>query len=282
MGANLGRVEIDPIHLEQVIMNLVINARDAMPAGGTVTIATRNAEPKPGAATSTWLFEAGGNVLILISDTGQGVAPEVLPYIFEPFFSTKAEGQGTGLGLATVYGIVKQYGGQIRVKSEPGKGTTFSIYLPRSTREDQTAPEPTERVPVRTVRSQTVLLAEDDGQVRGLAQRMLEQAGYRVLVAADGSEAVQLADGYAGPIALLVTDVVMPGINGPDLADTLRRMRPDLKTLFMSGHNDDEVLRRGIAADEVEFLSKPFSNQELLQRVGRVIDGSHEQPESTR
>ncbi len=255
-------VEADPGQLEQVIMNLAVNARDAMPAGGSLTIQTSNVELE--------------EVLLTISDTGCGMDKATLARISELFFTTKGMGKGTGLGLATVYGIIKQAGGHVEVASELKRGTTFKIYLPRS------KPAASAMLPgqdwdasvCKTARgSETILLTEDEDGVRALARVILEASGYQVLGARDGQEALQIAQGHAGPIHLLLTDVVMPQMDGPQLADSLTTQRPDVKVLYFSGYTDDTLLRHGVQNTSAAFFPKPFSHAVLTRKVREVLDG---------
>jgi PAS domain S-box-containing protein len=255
----LGRVRADPTHVQQVVMNLAVNARDAMPRGGRLSLATRDVQREP-----------GPYVLLAVSDTGCGMTEEVKAHLFEPFFTTKEVGQGTGLGLSTVYGIVKRSGGHIEVESQQGSGTTIRVYLPRV--EEAPAPEtPNGAGPVPRG-SETVLLAEDEGAVRALGREVLRSSGYAVLEASDGTQALWLAGEHCGPIDLLVTDVVMPGLDGRGLAERLQALRPGIKVLYMSGYTDDAVVRHGVSRDEVQFLQKPFSPAALARKVREVLD----------
>jgi PAS domain S-box-containing protein len=264
----LSRVHADPGQLEQVIVNLAVNARDAMPSGGTLRIATSNVE----LTAEHWRdhpdveAKPGRYVLIAVSDTGTGMDPATQARIFEPFFTTKGPGKGTGLGLATVYGIVKQSGGYIWVSSKLGAGATFRIYLPA-------VQQPLERGEDGVVAadacngSGTILLVEDEPGVRALARRVLEQAGYVVLAAADGLEAEQLAAGHSGVLDLVITDVVMPNLGGTALVERLRAARPGLNVLFISGYPEGEIGRRALVGEGTSYLEKPFSPQVLRDRV---------------
>ncbi|MGH7909408.1 MAG: ATP-binding protein, partial [Thermodesulfobacteriota bacterium] len=258
---------------EQVIMNLAINARDAMPRGGTLTVATDNVE-LDGAFTRTHPgTRPGSYALLTVDDTGVGMNANTLAHCFEPFFTTKPKGQGTGLGLATVYGIVKQNDGEIHIASEPGQGTKVRIYLPRVEARTMVAvPAP----PPAVLRpgAETVLLAEDELGVRKLIREVLEQAGHTVLEAASGPAALQAAEGYAGAIQLLLTDVVMPEMSGPELASKLTTARPDLKVLYMSGYTEETMTQHGMLPSGITLLQKPFDKDDLLRRVRDVMDSS--------
>ncbi len=263
----LAPVLADPGHLEQVIMNLVVNARDAIPGVGTITIRTREAPAAAGAG--------GGGILLEIEDTGVGMTEEVKAHVFEPFFTTKQEGKGTGLGMATVYGIVNQAGGTVGIESAPGRGTTIRVLLPRASASprpesaDGAAASP-ECGPRGT---ETVLLAEDEDQVRALAAASLRAAGYRVLEAPGPLQALDLAAGEGGgDIAMLVTDVVMPAMDGWTLARTLRLDRPGMRVLYISGYTGDHLPGKGIPEGE-EFLQKPFLPKDLRRRVREILDG---------
>ncbi|HSF04630.1 MAG TPA: ATP-binding protein [Methylomirabilota bacterium] len=261
-GPNLGHVRVDPGQLEQVIVNLVVNARDAMPRGGQVTLETANVELSEAYAAGHVGVRPGPHVILVVSDTGVGMDAETRSHIFEPFFTTKAPGQGTGLGLATVYGIVKQSGGSIRVDSRLGEGTTFTIYFPRVDR----APAPAEVAsPPPAGGNETVLVVEDEAEVRGLVRRVLEAHGYTVLDAGTVSEALRCAESHPEPIHLLVTDMVMPQMSGGDLAERLTSLRPEMAVLYMSGHTDHAVER-------TSFLKKPFTPDALAHKVRAVLD----------
>jgi PAS domain S-box-containing protein len=258
--------------LEQVIMNLVINARDAMPDGGTLTIQSENAEVAGRFSQEQLRLEPGPYVVLSVSDTGGGMDAVTQASIFEPFFTTKRPGEGTGLGLATVYAIVQQAGGAIYVYSEPGQGSVFKVYLPRveTPAEVPEAPEPRLLVAPASVRA-TVLLVEDEPAVRSFTSRVLEDAGYRVLEAGSGEEALSLSAEFDEPIALLLTDVVMPGVNGRVLAERMRALHPGIAVVYTSGYTDDMVVRTGAVAEGSAFLQKPFTPQGLLDRVRRAL-----------
>jgi PAS domain S-box-containing protein len=266
-----GKVKADPNQLQQVILNLVVNARDAMPEGGRLVIETSNAFLDEAYANRHAEVTPGAYVKLAISDTGHGIAPEVQAHIFEPFFTTKPQGAGTGLGLSMVYGIVKQSGGHIWVYSEPGFGTTFKIYLPRT---DEVA----EVVPLRAEwpelprGTETVLLVEDEELVRDLVRELLEVCGYRVLEAADGEAAIELFEREQLQVDLLITDLVMPRIGGRQLAERLRALRPEIKILYMSGYTDDIIIHRGVMSESAAFIQKPFTLDDLARRVREILD----------
>jgi two-component system cell cycle sensor histidine kinase/response regulator CckA len=267
-------VKVDPGQLEQIIMNLAVNARDSMPRGGFLTIGTRDCEVDAAQARSFTGLKPGSYVCLSVRDTGEGMDRETLARIFEPFFTTKEKGKGTGLGLSTVYGIVKQSGGYIAAESEPGKGTSFLIYLPRVA-----APAGTETEPGGSAfdqGSETLLLVEDDDAVRALTLRTLEQGGYRVLEAASAEGALTVSDAFEGVIDVLIADVVMPGESGPELARRLAGTRPEMKVLFMSGYTDDAILRSGRLPPNQRFLQKPFAPDVLRQKVRDLLDGKRE------
>jgi two-component system, cell cycle sensor histidine kinase and response regulator CckA len=242
-----------------------VNARDAMPDGGRLSVTTR-AVTAPHDHRSDG--EPGPFLLLTVSDTGVGMPPEVLERVFEPFFTTKPQGRGTGLGLSTVYGIVEQSGGFIRLDSEPGRGTRFEIYLPRTT-EGAAVPTPCGTGAPRG--AGVVLLVEDEAAVRSVTRRMLERFGYQVRVAENGDEAVRLLDEDGERVDLLITDVVMPGISGQEVAERARRRHPSIRVLFMSGYTDEAISRHGMLDEGVEFLHKPFSPETLAHRVSQVI-----------
>ena len=253
--------------IEQVVMNLAVNARDAMPFGGRLTIRTAGAAMDTSAARARGL-DPGEYAALVVSDTGSGMTADVRHRIFEPFFTTKEVGKGTGLGLSMVYGIVKQSSGHIEVSSEPGKGTTFRVHLPRGVGNlAEAAPER----PGPTHGVETVLLVEDEPMVRDLGSRVLRSHGYRVLVASNATEALQVAREHAGTVDLLLTDVVMPGLPGPELAARLETVTPGLRVLYVSGYADDSVARLG-AEEGISFLAKPFSGEALAARVREVLD----------
>ncbi len=266
LDPGLGRVRADPGQLQQVILNLALNARDAMPNGGRLTIATANVAPDEdprGADAGAW---PGGWVVLAVSDTGCGMPADVRERIFEPFFTTKEPGKGTGLGLSTVYGIVQQSDGRIQVDSEVGQGTVVRIYLPRVTIAPE-APEPP-RAPRRlTGDGQTILLVEDDDVVRALTRRVLERAGYRILEAGNAVEAIDRFSDHAPEIDLLLTDVIMPGMSGRELAQQLRAARPELGVVYMSGYTEDEIIHHGGVRGDVTLITKPFTPDGLSQVI---------------
>lgn len=266
----LGKVKVDPGQLTQVILNLAINARDAMPTGGKLTIETTNVTLDEAYAETHVYATPGSYVLLSISDTGCGMSEEVLSHIFEPFFTTKDRGKGTGLGLSTVYGIIKQSGGNIEVSSELKNGTTFDIYLPQVEAPVEAAEQ--QLASNQRVRSETILVVEDDEMVRSLASHMLRKRGYRVLEASNGGEALLICEEHSGPIHLLLTDVIMPHLSGRALAHKLASMRPDMKVLYMSGYTDNIILPHGMMEAKIAFIQKPFTPEELLHKLEHTLD----------
>jgi PAS domain S-box-containing protein len=268
-GEDVGPVLADPGQISQILMNLTANARDAMPGGGKIVI-----------RTSEWIvakdrfhrqlgFAPGRYVRLSFTDTGEGMTPETSKHIFEPFFTTKEVGKGTGLGLSTVYGIVKQAGGQVSVYSEPGRGTTLAIYLPCSP-VDPGLPEPSAQMPKRG--TETVLLVEDEPALRNLAQSILSRNGYSVLAASTPEEALEFARAYPGEIRLLLTDIVMPGMNGQKLSSEVNWHRPDIRLIFMSGYTEHATLQSILTEPGAAFLQKPFTPIQLLHKVRDVLD----------
>jgi two-component system cell cycle sensor histidine kinase/response regulator CckA len=268
-GRDLGQVKADLGQLEQVVVNLCVNSRDAMPEGGRLRIETANVDFDAGQLGEHYRLDPGRYVMLSVSDTGCGIAKDVQSRIFEPFFTTKEEGKGTGLGLSMVYGMVKQAGGQIWLYSEPGHGTTFKIYLPRI--DEPVTPE-ARATPMPSRGWETVLLVEDESSLREIARELLEQHGYRVIVAACGQEAIEVARGYHGPIHLLLTDVVMPRMNGRVLAETLVAGRPEMNVLYMSGYTDDVIARSGVLEAGILLIEKPFTAVMLLGRVRSALE----------
>jgi two-component system cell cycle sensor histidine kinase/response regulator CckA len=269
----LSWIRVDPGQLDQVVMNLAVNARDAMPTGGRLTIETANILLSDNYATTHLDCSAGHHVMLAITDTGRGMVSEVLAHIFEPFYTTKGVGRGTGLGLAMVFGIVQQSGGGIHVYSELGRGTTFKIYFPVAE-----APLPKQSdtdAEFGLEGTETILLVEDEDEVRRLALLSLEKHGYHVLTAADGNDALRVVESYNSPIDLLLTDVVMPNLSGPELAEALQARHPQLMVLFMSGYTDDAVVRHGLLHAEVAFIQKPYTPQGLAEKIRQVLDGRH-------
>ncbi|QJX00977.1 response regulator [Frigoriglobus tundricola] len=269
LSPDTSRIRVDPGQFEQVLLNLATNARDAMPTGGRLTIETENLVLARGDALSRWGARPGAYVALRVSDTGCGMAPEVKARMFEPFFTTKDPGKGTGLGLATVFGIVKQSDGFIDAESEAGRGTCFRILFPAVT--DDVRPASQHDEPVRKG-SETVLLVEDEPGVRGLAKLALETQGYRVLTAANGNEAVRVFATHGDEVQVVVTDVVMPEMGGRELVEQIRRLRASVKVLYMSGYTDDAVVRHGIVEAVEAFLQKPFSPLALARKVRAVLD----------
>jgi PAS domain S-box-containing protein len=269
-GKDLWRTKVDPGQLDQILVNLVVNARDAMPNGGKLTIETRNIELEDAICSICDKSMTGSWVTLAVSDNGCGMEPEVKDHIFEPFYTTKAKGEGTGLGLATVYGVVLQHRGHLSVYSEPGQGTSFKIYLPRVDEEVQENAIPATEAPATG--TEMVLLVEDNELVRSLAKRILGKNGYRVLEAENGGSAFLKCEKYEGDIHLLLTDVVMPEMNGNELYKRIASMRPEIKVLYMSGYTDDAIAHRGVLDESTAFIQKPFKADNLLRKVRQVLD----------
>jgi len=278
LDPGLGRVKVDPGQIGQVLLNLAVNARDAMPRGGKLTVETANVVLSEEYAASRLDCRPGPHVMLAMTDTGCGMTPEVQARIFDPFFTTKEVGKGTGLGLPMVFGTVRQSEGSIHVYSEPGRGTTFKLYFPA-------VDEPVTEAPAATTTdaergTETILVVEDDPGVRGLTVRSLERHGYRVLTAVDGLEALRVLDDGAETVDLLLTDVVMPNMSGPELAAVLRARFPGLKVLFMSGYTDDAIVRHGLLAAEVAFVQKPYTPRGLTKKVREVLGQEPTDPAS--
>ena len=269
-GADMGHVKADPLQLQQIVMNLAINARDAMPHGGMLTLGTKNVDLDAAYARSHFEMQPGPYVVLAVSDTGHGMDRETLAHVFEPFFTTKEPGKGTGLGLATVHGIVKQSGGHIAVDSEPGRGTTFTIYLPRV----DEAVEPAHRGATEQLAggSETILLVEDEPAVREVVRRILAAQGYHVLLATNGKHGLELAERFDGPIHLLLTDVVMPEMNGPQLAERLKVVRPQTAVIYMSGYAENAIAHHGVLEAGLAFLPKPCPTNLLVRTVRERLD----------
>jgi len=271
-GANLGRVKADPSQIEQVALNLVVNARDAMPDGGRLTIETSNVHLDRDYATEHAVVDPGQYVVLTVSDSGCGMDAATQARIFEPFFTTKSQSRGTGLGLATVYGVVKQSGGYVWVYSEVGHGTTFKVYLPMvQAPVEKTAPE--KPASGHEPGTETILFVEDEQSVRELVSEYLSARGYQVLDAADGMQALEIAAAHAGKIQLLITDVVMPRLSGRELAARLAATRPDLKVLYISGYTDDSIFRHGVLEGGMAFLQKPFNLKALATKIREILEG---------
>jgi CheY-like chemotaxis protein len=270
LAADTGNIRTDPHHIEQAIVNLVVNARDAMPGGGRILIETSNVKIDETYTQTHIGVKPGEFVMIAVSDTGHGMDSATRQNIFEPFFTTKPRGKGTGLGLATVYGMVKQSGGDIWVYSEPGQGATFKLYFPRVV--EAAAPglieEPEHQ---RHYGGETVIVVEDEAQVRDLTVKMLQGLGYAVLAAANGKEAADVSRAHAGKISLLVTDVVMPNMSGKQVADALLSNRPGLRVLYLSGYTENTVVDHGVLDSGVDFLSKPFSREVLARKIREIL-----------
>ncbi len=265
----LGSILADQSQIEQVLLNLAANARDAMPGGGMLTITAANADLDEAYQRSHAGSSAGQYVSMTVADTGEGMTPEVLEHIFEPFYTTKPRGRGAGLGLSTVSGIVEQSDGFVLAESSPGSGSVFSVFLPRVASPQEPAPDPAEHG--ATGGSETILVAEDEAPVRRVVERVLRGAGYRVFVASNGHEALAMAQTLPH-LDLLLTDVVMPGMGGADLARQLTASRPDLRVIFASGYSGDSLVRIGVREGRFPYLDKPFTAEALLARVRQVLD----------
>jgi signal transduction histidine kinase/ActR/RegA family two-component response regulator len=272
-SSDLGGVRADPSQLDHILMNLAVNARDAMPRGGTLTVATANADLGEVFARTHPGATPGQYVMLSVSDTGTGMDEHTLTHLFEPFFTTKEPGKGTGLGLSMVYGFVKQSGGYITVDSKLGEGTIFQIYLPRvdSVEEAVTV----EAIPLtRTAGSGTILLVEDEDAVRSLVETILTADGYKILVANSPAQAVEICAAYSGAIDVLLTDVVMPEMSGPELAEELLALRPDLKVIYMSGYAGEHLDEEGVSAEGASLLQKPFTAAALEEKIRQTLSSS--------
>jgi nitrogen-specific signal transduction histidine kinase/CheY-like chemotaxis protein len=269
-GKDLGKIKADPVQMEQIIMNLAANARDAMPHGGKLTIETSNIHLDEEYIHKRPIVPLGEYVLLSVTDSGEGIPPEHLPRIFEPFFTTKEKGKGTGLGLATVYGIVKQSGGYIWVYSEAGLGTIFKIDLPQVGGAHKKHASVTRAAKETPKGSETLLFVEDEDAVRRAACEFLAMCGYNVLEARDGTDAIQVANAYASTIHLLVTDVVVPHLGGSQVAQQLAKTRPEMKVLYVSGYASPTLLQHGVHAGETMFLQKPFTLKMLAWKIGQA------------
>jgi PAS domain S-box-containing protein len=277
LAEDLGSVRADVGQIEQVLMNLAVNAKDAMPSGGKLTIETANVALDESDARSHVDVSAGPYAMFSVSDTGTGMTPEVRERIFEPFFTTKEKGKGTGLGLSTAYGIVKQSKGHIWVDSVQGKGTTFKIYLP-------SVNEPLEEIRKEVLRkepplgNETVLIVEDEAEVRKLISKMLDRQGYAILETSDGEEALLVCERCKGPIHLMLVDVIMPGMSGSELAKVVKPLYPEIKILYMSGYTDEAIVRHGVLGKGVNYIQKPFTLEGLARKVREVLDKEAHQP----
>jgi len=271
-GPELGHVRVDPGGIEQIIMNLAVNARDAMPQGGRLTVETTNVELDDAYARKHIAVKPGPYVMLAVSDNGSGMDAETQSHLFEPFFTTKELGKGTGLGLSTVYGIVKQSGGNIWVYSEPGEGTVFKIYLPRVTEAIETWESSIKDQTDKLTGTETVLVVEDESAVRNLVRNVLQRNGYTVLDANHGEEALRIAIRHEGIIHVMVTDVVLPHMSGRQLAQRMATIRSDIKVLYMSGYTDNAIVRHGVLDLGIAFLQKPFTTEALLRKVREVLD----------
>jgi CheY-like chemotaxis protein len=271
LAADLWPIMADYGQLEQVLVNLAINARDAMPEGGTLTLDTENVDADDVYVAARAGLAPGRYVRLRVSDTGTGMAPEVAARAFEPFFTTKPKGEGTGLGLATIYGIVTGAGGHVQIYSEPGLGTTFTVLLPAT---DAPMPEPDQRREPRRGRGETILVVEDEAAMLEVARRLLEDGGYSVLTASGGEEALRIVSGHEGEIHLLLTDVVMPGMLGKEIAARVAQLRPGIPVLYMSGYAQAVIGPMGDLSSGHAIIDKPFTEAQLLDRVAEALNRS--------
>jgi CheY-like chemotaxis protein len=271
LADDLGQVRVDPAQLEQVIMNLAINARDAMPAGGKLTLSTANVDVDPVRAARYPMGTPGPFVLVAVNDTGVGMDAATREHIFEPFFTTKDKDRGTGFGLSTVHGIVKQFGGDVSFRSAPGSGTTFEVYLPREAASSQRSSAVMATARAQVGGTETILVVEDEGPLRRITERILASAGYTVLVAASGAEALQLCAQHSGAIHLALSDMVMPKMTGLAFAAHLKTVRPETRVLYMSGYAEESIDKHG-AFDPAMFIGKPFTLDALKRKVREVLD----------
>jgi two-component system cell cycle sensor histidine kinase/response regulator CckA len=269
-SSSLGLVSADPVQIEQILTNLVVNARDAMPNGGKITIETANVVLDEDYAEAHPDVEAGSYVMFAVSDTGQGIESETMTLIFDPFFTTKEKGLGTGLGLATVYGIVKQHQGHVGVYSDVGRGTTFRVYFPRVEDQSETIHE-ISSIENKPKSKETVLVVEDEEIVRNMAVEVLETLGYSTLSARDPDHAQAISQGYEGPIDLLLTDVVLPQMDGRSLYDRLSASRPEMKVLYVSGYTENIIMHHGVLDEGIQFLAKPFTVDALAKRIRHIL-----------
>src|SRR6266404_538908 len=270
LTGNVARINADPGQIEQVLMNLIVNARDAMPDGGKITIETARTQVDQAYADNHLAVQPGPYVMLAVSDTGSGIDPETRKHIFEPFYTTKEQGKGTGLGLSTVYGIVKQSGGNIWIYSELGQGTTFKVYLPHV--DDEVRLPRTQIEPATLVRgTETILLVEDEPQIRKLEHEFLSDSGYKVLASSNGTDALQILEEHSHGVDLIVTDVVMPQMSGRELAERALAISPETKVLFMSGYTNDAIVRHGVLNPGTSFIQKPFAPDALARKVREVL-----------